>query len=89
MNLGIYYDHRVMLNISNESEERKPTKVKRREKRSFGNLGSGTKPEVIKWLHLTPRVAALEKDAFEQSPPMIAKIDVYISKELNLAEAEG
>ena len=32
-----------MVNISNESEEWKPRKMKRGDKRSFGNLGSENK----------------------------------------------
>ena len=45
-----------------------------------------TKPEVNQWLHLTPRVAALGADAFEQVPVMIRKIHAYLVKEVNLAE---
>ena len=33
-----------------------------------------TKPEANQWLYLTPRVAALGADAFEQGPVMIRKI---------------
>ena len=32
------------------------------------------KSEANKWLHLTPRIAALGMDAFERSPAMITKI---------------
>ena len=45
-----------------------------------------TKPEANQWLHLTPRVAALGADAFEQGPVMIKKIHAYLLKEVNLAE---
>ena len=45
-----------------------------------------TKPEANQWLHLTPRVAALGSDAFEQGPVMIRKIHTYLVKEVNLAE---
>ena len=45
-----------------------------------------TKPEANQWLHLTPRVAALGADAFEQGPEMITKIQAYLVKEVNLAE---
>ena len=45
-----------------------------------------TKPEANQWLHLTPRVAALGADAFEQGPVMIRKIHAYLVKEVNLAE---
>ena len=45
-----------------------------------------TKPEANQWLHLTPRVAALGADAFEQGPVMIRKIHAYFVKEVNLAE---
>ena len=45
-----------------------------------------TKPEANQWLHLSPRVAALGADAFEQGPVMITKIHAYLLKEVNLAE---
>ena len=45
-----------------------------------------TKPEANKWLHLSPRVAALGADAFEQEPVMITMIHAYLLKEVNLAK---
>ena len=45
-----------------------------------------TKPEAKQWLHLSPRVAALGADAFEQGPIMIKKIHAYLLKEVNIAE---
>ena len=45
-----------------------------------------TKPEANQWLLLTPRVAALGADAFEQGPVMIKKIHAYLLKEVNLQE---
>ena len=45
-----------------------------------------TKPEANKWLHMTPRIAALGADAFERGPVMISKIHAYLVKEVNLAE---
>ena len=48
-----------------------------------------TKPEANQWLHLTPRVAALDADVFEQGPVMIKKIHGYLLKEVNLAENAG
>ena len=45
-----------------------------------------TKPEANQWLHLSPRVAALGADAFEQGPIMMKKIHAYLLKEVNLAE---
>ena len=45
-----------------------------------------TKPEANQWLHLTPRIAALGADAFEQGPVMIKKNHAYLVKEVNLAE---
>ena len=45
-----------------------------------------TKPDANKWLHLTPRIAALGTDAFERAPAMITKIIAYLFKEVNLAE---
>ena len=48
-----------------------------------------TKPKANNWLHLTPRVAALGMDAFERGPPLMAKINAQLVRELNLAESEG
>ena len=45
-----------------------------------------TKPEANKWLHLTPRIAALGAYAFERGPVKIKKIHAYLVKEVNLAE---
>ena len=45
-----------------------------------------TKPEANQWLHLSPRVAALGADAFEEGAVMITKIHAYLLKEVNLAE---
>ena len=45
-----------------------------------------TKPEANQWLQLSPRVAALGADAFEQGPVMITKIHAILLKEVNLAE---
>ena len=45
------------------------------------------KPEANQWLHLSPRVAALGADAFEQGPVMIRKIHAYLVKEENLSES--
>ena len=45
-----------------------------------------TKPETNQWLHLTPRVAALGADAFEQGAWMIRKIHTYLVKEVNLTK---
>ena len=45
-----------------------------------------SKPEASKWLHLTPRIAAVGTDAFERASAMITKIHAYLAKEVNLAE---
>ena len=45
-----------------------------------------TTPEANQWLHMTPRIAALGADAFEQGLVMIKKIHAYLVKEVNLAE---
>ena len=37
-------------------------------------------------MHLTPRIAALGADAFEQGPMMIKKIHAFLVKEVNVAE---
>ena len=48
-----------------------------------------TKPEANKVLHSTPRIAALDADAFERGPVMIRKSHAYLVKEINLAENAG
>ena len=53
---------------------------------SLGSDGLENETDAIKWLHLTPRVAALGTDAFERSPVMIRKIHDYLVKEVNLAK---
>ena len=45
-----------------------------------------TKPEANRWLHLTPRIAALGADAFERGPAIIRKTHAYLVKEVNLAK---
>ena len=45
-----------------------------------------TKPEANKWLHVTPRIAALGADAFERRPLMIRKIHGCLVKGVNLAK---
>ena len=45
-----------------------------------------TKPEANPWLHITPRIAALGADAFEQGPVMIKKIHAYLVNEVNAAD---
>ena len=45
-----------------------------------------TKSEANQWLNLSPRVAALGADVFEQGPIMMKKIHAYLLKEVNLAE---
>ena len=45
-----------------------------------------TKPEANRWLHLTPRIAALGADAFVRGPVMIRKIHAYLVKEVSLTE---
>ena len=71
------------MEIKEEGERRKNSK----EARAYLEaMVLRTKPEANKWLHLTPRIAALGTDAFERSPVMIKKIHDYQVKEVNLAE---
>ena len=91
---GIDDDHRVIVAMSNnvwfrgmdikeEGERRNNSKDTRAHLEA---MVFRTKPEANQWLHLSPRVAALGTDAFEQGPVMIRKIPAYLLKEMNLAE---
>ena len=71
------------MDIKEEGEKRKNSKDTRAHLEA---MVLRTKPEANQWLHLTPRVAALGADAFEQGPVMIRKIHAYLVKEVNLAE---
>ena len=91
---GIEDDHRVIvamsddlwfrgMDIKEEGERRKNSKDIRAHLEA---MVLRTKSEANQWLHLTPRVAALGADAFEQGAVMITKIHAYLVKEVNLAE---
>ena len=89
---GFDDDHRVIVAMSNdlwfrgmekEGERRKNSKETRAHLEA---MVLRTKPEDNKWLHLTPRIAALGADAFKRGPVMIRKIHAYLVKEINLAE---
>ena len=91
---GIDDDHRVIVAMSNnlwfrgmevkeEGERRKNFKQTRAH---LEVMVLRTKPEANKWLHLTPRRAALGADAFARGPVMIRKIYAYLVKEVNVAE---
>ena len=91
---GIGDDHRVIVAMSKDLWFRgmEATGEKERRKNSqetrahLEAMVLRTKPEANQWLHLTPRVAALGADAFEQGPVMIKKLLAYMLKEVNLAE---
>ena len=91
---GIDDDHRVVTAMSNdlwframevtgESARRKNSQETRAHLEA---MVLRTKPEANQWLHLSPRVAALGADVFEQDPIMMKKIHAYLLKEVNLAE---
>ena len=77
---GIDDDHRVIVAMSNnlwfrglEIKEEGGRRRKSKETRShLEAMVLRKKPEANKWLHLTPRIAALGTDAFERGPVMIA-----------------
>ena len=71
------------MEVRQEGESRKISKETRAHMEA---MVVRTKPEANQWLHLTPRIAALGADAFEQGPVMIKKIHAYLVKEVNLAE---
>ena len=83
---GIDDDHRVTVATSNglwfrgmevreEGERRNNSKETRAH---WEAMVLRTKPEANQWLHLTPRIAAVGTDAFEQGPVMIKKIHAYL-----------
>ena len=91
---GIDDDHRVIVAMSNNlwfrgMEKKEEVERRKNSKETRAHLEAmvlRTKPEANKWLHLTPRIAALGADAFERGPVMIRKIHAYLVKEVNLAE---
>ena len=91
---GIGDYHRVIVAMSNDLWFRRMEAAGERERRKISQATRAhleamvlrTKPEANQWLHLTPRVAALGANAFEQGPVMIKKIHAYLLKEVNLAE---
>ena len=91
---GIDDDHRVVLAIANDlwframevTGENTRRKNSQETRAHLEAIVLRTKPEANQWLHLSPRVAALGADAFEQGPVMITKIHAYLLKEVNLAE---
>ena len=91
---GIGDEHRMIIAMLNDLWSRGMEAAGERERRKNSQETSAhleamvlrTKPEANQWLHLTPRVAALGADAFEQGPVMIKKIHAYLLKEVNLAE---
>ena len=91
---GIGDDHRVIVAASNDlwfrrmeaAGEREKSKNSQETRAHLEAMVSRTKPEANQWLHLTPRVAALGADDFEQGPVMIKKIHAYLLKEVNLAD---
>ena len=91
---GIDEDHRVVAAMSNDlwframevTGENTRRKNSQETKAHLEAMVLRAKPEANQWLHLSPRVAALGADAFEQGPVMIPKIHAYLLKEVNLAE---
>ena len=94
---GIDDDHRVVTAMSNDLWLRamEVTGEKARRKNSqetrahLEAMVLRTKPEANQWLHLSPRVAALGANAFDQGPILMKKIHAYLLKEKNLAENAG
>ena len=94
---GIGEDHRVIIAMSNDvwfrgmeaAGERVKKKHSQETRAHLEAMVLRIETEANQWLHLTPRVAALPADAFEQGPVMIKKIHAYLLKEVNLAENAG
>ena len=91
---GIDDDHRVIVAMSDDlwfrgmekKRKEKEGRTPRRRELTLKQWSCEQKPEANKWLHLTPRMAAMGTDAFERGPVMIKKIHAYLVKEVNLAE---
>ena len=79
---GINDDHRVIEAMSNDlwfrvmeiKEEAEKRQNYKGTKAHLEVIVLRTKAETNKWLHLTPRVAALGVDNFERGPAMIRRI---------------
>ena len=71
------------MEVKEEGERRKTSKETRAHLEA---MALRKKPEANKWLHLTPRVAALGADTFERGPVMIGRIHAYLDKEVNAAK---
>ena len=91
---GIDDDHQVIVAMSNDlwlrgleiKEEGEKRKNSKESRAHLEAMVLRTKPEANKWLHSTPRIAALGTDAFERGPVMITKSHAYLVREVNLAE---
>ena len=91
---GIDDDHRVVTAMSNDlwframeiTGEKARRKNSQETRAHLEAMVLRTKPEANQWLHLSPRVATLGADAFDQGPIMMKKIRAYLLKEVNLAE---
>ena len=91
---GIGDDHQVIIAMTNDlcfrgieaSGEKEKRKDSQETRAHLEAMVLRNKPEANQWLHLTPRVAALGADAFEQGPVMIKKIHAYLLEEVNLAQ---
>ena len=95
---GIDDDHQVIVGKSNDlrfiaiefhGEERPKRQYAKETKDHLEAIVLRTKSGANKWLHLTPRIAALRMDAFERGAAIITKIHAYLVEELNLVANEG
>ena len=71
------------MEVKKEGERRKNSKEMRAHLEA---MVLRTIPEASKWLHLTPRIAAMGADAVERGPVMIRRIHAYLVKDVNLAD---
>ena len=87
-------DYRVIVGMSNDlcfrgmeiKEEGEKRQNAKDTKAHLEAMVFRTKPKANKWLHFTPRIAAMGMDAFERGPAVITKVLAYLVKELNTAE---
>ena len=91
---GIYDDHRLVIAMSidlwframEKTGENARRKSSQETRAHLEAMVLRTKSEDNQWLHLSPRVAVLGADAFEQGPVMTTKNRAYLLKEVNLVE---
>ena len=95
---GIDDDHQVIVGMSNDlwfrgvefdGDERSKRQKAKQTKAHVESMVLRKKLDTNQLLYLTPRMAALDMDAFERGPTRITNIHAYLVRELNLSKSEG